>query len=283
MAHEHVWQKEPPDNRTSEDKYGDKRDMAHNSFWTSLEELQRLQLLVEKDPDFENSSDWPGLVEWCPSCGSTRVVKLVLPPTMKEEEMDALVKEEEIVADFEVDEVKPSCEATARDAGTQTPRRRRRGGRGCRMKRLLAFQLMLSQKKGLPLSRLLNTRLNEKSIGVKVEKGMKCTVKEEKEKEEREEEVCPKKEVSSSGPTHLTLRSFPTGANPPSAQTPPSSKLHSIGPNISPFSVPPPPIFTPPFMPSFQAPQYCQTPVANWGLCGGCHCWGPILPIWVVQ
>ena len=249
--------------------------MAHNSFWTSLEELQRLQLLVEKDPEFENSSDWPMLVEWCPSCGSTRAVKLVL-PTGKNVVLEAVVKEETIVSEFKVDEAQASCEATAKDACTQTSRRRRTGGRGSRMKRLLAFQLMLSQRKGLPLSRLLKTRLNEKSIRVKVEKEMKCTVKEEKE-------VCPEKEVSSSGPTHLTLRSFPTGANPPSTQTPPSSKLHSIGPNISPFSVPPPPIFTPPFMPSFQAPQYCQMPVANWGLCGGCHCWGPILPIWVVQ
>ena len=76
MAHEHVWQKEPPDNRTSEDKYGDKRDMAHNSFWTSTEELQELRLQLKKDPEFENSTDWPMVVEWCSSCGETREVKL---------------------------------------------------------------------------------------------------------------------------------------------------------------------------------------------------------------
>ena len=66
MTHQHVWQKEPPDaiSRTSEDKYGDKRDMAHNSFWTSLEELKRLWLLLDEDPEFEKSSDWPVLVEW---------------------------------------------------------------------------------------------------------------------------------------------------------------------------------------------------------------------------
>ena len=86
MACQHVWQKEPPDaiSRTSEDKYGDKRDMAHNSFWTSLEELQRLQLQVDEDPEYEKSSDWPALVEWCSSCGSTRGVKLVLPKKIKE-------------------------------------------------------------------------------------------------------------------------------------------------------------------------------------------------------
>ena len=186
---------------------------------------------------------------------------------------------------LQVDEVELSCEATARDACTQTPRRRRRGGRGSRMKRLLAFQLMLSQRKGLPLSRLLkpkeldtmySTRLNGQSSQVKVEKEMKIKVKEEKE-------VGPREEVLSSGSTNSTLRSFPTEANHPSNQTLPSSKPHSTGPGISPFSVPPPPFFTSPFMPSFQAPQYCQMPVANWGLCGGCHCWGPILPIWVAQ
>ena len=165
------------------------------------------------------------------------------------------------------------------------------------MKRLLAFQLMLSQRKGLPLSRLLTNRetdtrfsekaeqkrlqqesafpkLTTKSNEVKVEE-MECTVKEEKE-----EEGSPRKEVLSSGPTHYTLRSFPTGANLPSTQPLTSSKPQ---PEKSPFSVPPPPIFTPPSMPFFQAPQYCQTPAAIWGLCGGCHCWGTILPIWVAQ
>ena len=79
MGHQHVWLKEPPDGRTSDDKYGDMRDMAHNSFWTSTEELQRLQLLLEEDPEYETSSEWPGIVEWCTSCADTRVVKLVLP------------------------------------------------------------------------------------------------------------------------------------------------------------------------------------------------------------
>ena len=43
-------------------------------------------------------------------------------------------------------------EATVQDACTQTPlpKRRRRGGRGSRMRRMLAFQLMLTEKRGLP-------------------------------------------------------------------------------------------------------------------------------------
>ena len=52
-------------------------------------------------------------------------------------------KEEEIVAVCEVVEEDSSCEAPAKDACTQTPRRWRWAGRGSRMRRLLAFQLML--------------------------------------------------------------------------------------------------------------------------------------------
>ena len=40
------------------------------------------------------------------------------------------------------------------DACTQTPKRRRSGGRASRMRRLLAYQLMLTRKTGLPPSRL---------------------------------------------------------------------------------------------------------------------------------
>ena len=60
--------------------------------------------------------------------------------------------------DCNVEEEKASCEATSQDASTQTPRSRRRGGKGSRRRRLLAFQLMLTEKKGLPLSRLLSLK-----------------------------------------------------------------------------------------------------------------------------
>ena len=162
MGHQHHWCDEPPDgriyfNKTFDERYGDEEDMAHNSYWTSPEELQRLRLLVEKDPGYEASPDWPMLVEWCTSCSITRLARLVLP------RVESQVKEEvvEAVADCNVEEVKASCEATAQDACTQTPRRRRRGGRGSRMRRLLAYQLKLTQKRGLPLSRLLILKESE--------------------------------------------------------------------------------------------------------------------------
>ena len=292
MAHEHVWQKEPPDDRTPDDKYGDKMDIAHNSFWTSPEELQRLQLLLEKDPDFENSSDWPMLVEWCPSCGSTRVVKLVL-PTGKSVVLEAVVKEEANVSDFKVDEAQASCEATAKDACTQTSRRRRTGGRGSRMKRLLAFQLMLSQRKGLPLSRLLTNKetdtrfsnrgeqksMQEESASPKLNREIKeveAEVKQHTVTEEKEEGGRSGKEVLSSGSTYFTLRSFPTVADPSSTQPLPHCPCLPPSPVVS----PPPPLFTPPWIPFLHPHQFGQMPAVNWVVCGGCQMWGTLVPFW---
>ena len=258
--------------------YGDIQDMAHNSFWTSKEELQRLRLLVEEDPEYETSSEWPGLVEWCSSCAETRVVKLVLP--------------EEIQVPGEVVESTAAFSKVSCNAFTQTPRQRprRRGGRGSRARRMLAYQLMLTVKRGLPLSRLLTNQKTEArsseaklqseeftSPPLKVKEEVVIKKEEKLEevevKEEREEVDCPRERVSSSESSNFTLRNSQSGANPTSTQP------HSI----SPFSVPPPPLFTPPFFPLFQTPQYCQMPAANWGFCGGCQCWGPVIPMLAVQ
>ena len=280
MACQHIWQQEPPDaiNRTSDDKYEDKRDMAHNSFWTSLEELQRLRVLVDEDPEYEKSSDWPTLVEWCSSCGSTRGVNLVLPKEIKEPGVD-------------VEESTTSC-----DACTQTPkaRPRRRGGRGSRARRMLAYQLMLTVKRGLPLSRLLSNQktdarsskaeLQEKFVLPPLKVKEEVVIKEEKQeevaklvKEEKEEEGGPGKKVSSSGSTHFTLRSFPTVANPPSTQPLPH------GPCLPPSPVASPPLFTPPWIPFLQTHQFGQMPAASWVVCGGCQMWGTIVPFWAAQ
>ena len=155
MAHLHQWQGEPPEGKLQwskswDERYGDEEDMAANAMFQSPEEIQRLRLSLKKDPEFETSSNWPSLVEWCSTCTSTRLVRLELPEEEKEVLEPVTDKEEEIEAVCKVEEEDFSCEATAKDACTQTPRRRRRGGRGSRMRRLLAFQLMLSEKKGLP-------------------------------------------------------------------------------------------------------------------------------------
>ena len=195
--------------------------------------------------------------------------------------------EAESVAAGNVCEEKKSC-----DACTQTPRRKpkRRGGRGSRMRRMLAFQLQLTVKQGLPLSRLLkdsNTKSKEepvspelkaKRVKVKMEKRQdKEEIVEHTVKEEKVEESCPGKEVPSSGSTNFTLRSFPTGANPPSIQPLP------YGPCLPPSPVVSPPLFTPPWIPLHQTQQFGQMPVANWVMCGGCQMWGAVVPFWAAQ
>ena len=190
-------------------------------------------------------------------------------------------------------EDKKSCEAV--DACTQTPRRKlkRRGGQGSRMRRMLAFQLQLTVKRGLPLSRLLNLDTNSKSkeesvspklkakrVKVKIEKRQdEEEIVEHTVKEEKVEESCPGKEVSSSGSTNFTLRSFPTGANAPSTQPLPHGSCLPPSPAVSPPLLTPP-LFTPPWIPFHQSPQFGQMPAANWVICGGCQMLGTVIPFW---
>ena len=255
--------------------------MAANSMFTSPEEVNHLRSLLHNDPGLETSSSWPHLTEWCSSCKSTRSVRLVLP---EEETETAMEDEETLVAKQEV-----CSDLISQDASTQTPKPklRRRGGRESRTRRLLAFQAMLTVKRGLPMSRLLSKqkadarssevdflRLQEESASPALK------VRKEKEKEEnkevvkdKEEKYCPREGVPSSGSSIFTLRNSQTGISSP------PSKPHTIRPD--PPTFPSPPLFTPPFLLPHQTPPYCTTPAANWGFCGGCHCWGPVLPIWV--
>ena len=213
------------------------RDLAHNSFWTSTEEVQGLQLLLKKDPDFENSTDWPGIVEWCSSCAISRVVKLVLPK-------DTTVLES----------------ASAQDACTQTPSRtrKRRGGGGSRFRRLLAHQLMLSERWGLPLSKLLlrskmKTEAKSSKVAlqkVKEEQTLPMLVKEEVVEKELEVKVEEKKEkvmpcsagASTGGQTLFTPR---------------SNQPEEARPTPKPFLQCPD---TPPF-PNFSSPLHTHTPI----------------------
>ena len=297
MCHDHVWQKEPPEGerfskRPSDERHGDKLDVAHNSYWSSPEELQRLRFLLVEDPEFENSSDWPMVVEWCSSCAITRVVKLVLP----EEEVKVVEPAVEVEEKTALDEEEERSDSSARDACTQTPRQkpRRRGGLGSRTRRMLAYQLMLTAKRGLPLSRLLCQqetdarsfgagllKLQEESASPQL-KAERMEVKLEKKqgeldmhnvKEEKEARSCPREEVSTGESTIFTPRSSQTGANSPISQPLP----HGPFPALS------PPLFTPPFIPLLQTPQFGQMPAANWVFCGGCQTWGTVIPICVFQ
>ena len=289
MGHQHHWCDEPPDgklffNKTFDERYGDEEDLAHNSYWTSPEELQRLRVLVEKDPEYETSSSWPMLVEWCSSCSITRLVRLVLP---KEESkvLEAEVKEEvvETAPDCKVKEEEVSCEATAQDASTQTPRRRRRGGRGSRMRRLLAYQLKLTQKRGLPLSRLLTlmeseTRYSKRKEHRRLqEESASPMLSRKAEGEEREEKVdlvdmkkegegCFSMGASAGGSTIFTLRSSQTDGAVP---TPDSFPL----PTMTPSHLPPPfYVWLPvqPFTAFYTPPVSDLMPGQQWRICGVC-------------
>ena len=293
MAHHHQWQSHPPEGKLSlskswDENYGDEEDMAANDMYNSPEEIQHLRESLEKDPGFENSSSWPHLVQWCSSCKVTRSVRLVLP----KEEIKPVKEEEETL------EV---IKSKTHDACTQTPRskQRRRGGQGSRTRRLLAFQAMLTVKRGLPLSRLLShqrteARFSKAEIKKLQEESASPTLKprrveveikkeEKKEdvatpdvKEEKEEVICPGEEVSSSESTNFTLRNFQTGANQPSSQP------LQQGPTTTPLSALPPPLLSSPFTP-FQTPQFCQMPAANPVFCGACMTWGTVVPVLVVQ
>ena len=121
---------------------------------------------------------------------------------------------------------------------------------------------MLSVKRSLPLSRLLSQqktdarssradflRLQEESSSpiLKVRKEMKTKEEENKEEaakvdvKEKEEKSCPREGVPTGRSSIFTLRNSQSGV-----KTPPSNP-NTTGPELSPFSVPPPPLFTPNF------------------------------------
>ena len=90
-----------------------------NAMSTSPEEIIRLRLelkIMLLPPT--------SLVEWCSTCTSTRLVRLVLPE--EEHEVQEAVVQEDVKEETKVVEVEKAscCEATALDACTQTPQRR---------------------------------------------------------------------------------------------------------------------------------------------------------------
>ena len=295
MGHQHHWRDEPPEgklyfNKTFDERYGDEEDMATNSMLTSPEELQRLRCTLAKNPDFVNSPSWPKLTEWCSSCNKIRLVRLALPPqeekVSEQETTPELVKEEVIVKEestIKAEEEKESC-----DACTQTPVRkpRRRSGQGSRRRRMLAFQLMLTQRRGLPLSRLLKEagvrsskertrRLIEESASP-VLKGKRAKVKEEKnehEEKEKNDVRCKSAGVSAGESTLFTPRSSQSNVISPS-----SHPFPQMLPFFSPCFPPPPSS-----MPYYTPPQCGQMPWPQWVICGAYQSWGTVLPCAVLS
>ena len=204
----------------------------------------------------------------------------------KEEEI--LVKEE-VVTVCKVEEKNSSCEARAKDAFTQTPQRRRKGGRGSRMRRLLAFQLMLTDKKGLPLSRLLTlrktdarcskreefVRVQEESASPKLQrKSVKVVEVEEKETKvnsvdlRKEEERCPSLGASTGDTPIFTPRSFhPDVAVPTPNHFQQLPAVPSSDPSSTSFLWFP----TPSFTTFYSSPPYGLMPGPQWMICGTCQ------------
>ena len=168
----------------------------------------------------------------------------------------------------------------AKDATTQTPprKRRRSGGKGSRMRRLIAFQLSLSKKHGLPPSRLVSLKgpearpSKEESNCVQgdcagpmllKEEKVELVVKEEKiEMEEtKEEESCQSVGASAGGSTHFLPRSTHADVILPSPQPLPC---------FLPFPNLYTPFFTPPNLPLYVSSPVGQMPGSFWVLCGAC-------------
>ena len=289
MGHQHCWQSEPPEGKLSwsksfDQRYRDEEDLAANAVFNSPEEIQRLRLLLKKDPSLETSSSWPHLVEWCVTCTSTRAVKLQLP-----------VEEKEPVVDTKFEEEKnPSCKMS--DASTQTPKRRRSGGKASRMRRLLAFQLMLTEKRGLPKSRLLTLKeadarqsereeslwMQEESASPLLRRRKATVVKADKELEEvntasldleKEEEGNINVGTWTGDLPIFTPRSSQTNPTSSTPITPMQAEASFLPPSTTSFMwVPCTPLTT------FCTPSPCgPMPGHQWVMCGNCQSWGTVI------
>ena len=280
MVHNHNWQNEPPLNfsKSYDERYGDEEDEASNRFWASPDGEQQLRIMLEKDPTLETSPNWPQLVEWCSTCTASRFVKVVL-PTLKHDKEDS-----EVVREVKLELEEVVGPVAAKDASTQTPRhkKKRSGGKGSRLRRLLAFQLMLSKKHGLPPSRLVSLRRpdarssrEEKNI-VQEECALPRPLKEEvvveeekvRMEETKEKEVCQSVGASTGGSTNFTPRSIHHDVNLPAPQPlpcfPQFPNLHT-------------PFFTAPNLSLYSSIPVGQMPGSFWVLCGACRAWGTIV------
>ena len=280
MVHDHNWVNEPPldFNRSYDERYGDEEDEASNCFWAGPDGVQHLQSMLEKDPTFETSPNWPQLVEWCSTCTARRFVRVALPPDAQTRDKEDSEVERDVKQEIQehVDEA-----VVTKDATTQTPprKKRRSGGKGSRMRRLIAFQLSLSKKHGLPPSRLVSLNRpearssSEEDSCVQGDYAEPMLVKEVKEEkvemeETKEKESCQSMGASTGGPTHFTPRSTHADVILPTPQ--PFPCFQPI-PNL--FT----PFFTPPNLPLFATTPVGQMPGSFWVLCGACKSWGTIV------
>ena len=168
--HKHTWSPYPPGDRKwhvpLEELEWEEEQMAFTSYLNSPE--GKKDMLVGKE------CEWPEVAEWCNTCPETRqIIYRIKGETEKKEEPVEKTKMREDCEEVKKEEKVPLLKEEREDVdrvggeeeveveeGTElvtTSPKRRRGGRGSRMRRLLAHQLLLTEKRGFPLSRLLTT------------------------------------------------------------------------------------------------------------------------------
>ena len=202
-----------------------------------------------------------------------------------EEERLKLLKEEEKEA---VDDIKLEVEKDqprVSDACTQTPKRRRSGGKASRMRRLLAYQLMLTRKRRLPPSRLQLTleelkRIQEESASPFLREGV-VGVKANNNKEKISDHLHLDKEKeghTSVGTSTGDQPHFPTRSSQADPVTSTPFQPTQTGTSFFPF---PTPWYT--WTTSMPLTTFCTPspndpmPGQHWVICGSCHSWGTVI------
>ena len=153
------------------------------------------------------------------------------------------------------------------------------------MRRLLAFQLMLTEKKGMPLSRLLTLkksdaknfkrkelrRFQEESASPMLKKveSQETEVKVNLE-DMKKEEGCFSKGASAGGSSIFTPRSSPSDVATPTFD---SSPLPTVPPSPPSFVWLP----TPPYTTFYSPRPWDLMPGHQWLICGACHSWGNVI------
>ena len=185
----------------------------------------------------------------------------------------------------------PEARTEGRSSASGAHRRKRRGGRGSRLRRLLVHQLLLTEKRGLPLTRLLCLRRTEAKSQVQgrreqeesaspilkrrrtevIEEETKIEMKETGGREEgediRKDVRSGSKRALSGDTTLLTPRitqaattTHPSQVYPQSPGTPPFPNLtHPHTPPYAPtntlsYTLPLTPPYTPPYTPAYTLP-----------------------------
>ena len=303
--HTHRWFPKPPSSlffmsksHMGDQEFSDPASVRHNEDWAS--------------PDGQAELRREGLTwyqrQWCQGCCQTREVKRRAGEGLQveEKEDDPVTLEESLeamqvfynkMAMVENSEEQNHEEAIAeQDSAVKCPeartkvesskpgahKRKRRGGKGSRLRRLLLHQLLLTERRGLPLSRLLRTeaksqrqgrREQEESASPQLRRRPESAGEEGKGKngegegvretrgevEDRREEMRCCSRGALSGEINLsTPRSTKTEATTPSPQvfpqTPGTPPFPHLTPPPTPSTLPVSPPYTLPFTPPYTLP-----------------------------